>query len=428
MKISVHYAIVGPVAVLALAACASAPSPRVHPTNENVTHVIESAGADQVIYIRNGSSIPIVVTSLVIAQCENVSTPCDSVNPNIEVRPGQKRRVARVQPKHSKSRPRFQFRYLWRAPATAASVDPRGTIPGPESAELLARATGTIVMSLPLGRLQFVSIPSRENRVVDRERWHPQSLDGPDSLGFIALATDSTGWTEHELRLRHPDGREEVLLRRNGGILWHHAIGPIALAPVGGRIAFVRKQDDNVNNYAPLGVGPVEVWEPETRTVRQLPIKGLEQKPSWFPDGRRLAVAAPVGQTHNVFAVDVTTDERADLGVGDFPVVSTDGRTLLAHRGGAFVELVDVATRTSKPITLPGNLGPPLALIRSRYVVYRGLPTEGMPRDTTVNNSPLVGPKPTQTIKLVDLENGHFVTLIDVVDPRLAVSVSLRVR
>jgi len=299
---------------------------------------------------------------------------------------------------------------------------------GREVAALLARSHGTIVISQPLGRLKIVTFPSRAGGLVERDPWFPESLDGPDSAGTIALATDSTGWTEHQLRIRYADGREETLARRPGGILWHHAMGPIALAPVGGRIAFARKTGDTLNNYRPLNIGVLEMWDPATRSIRLLDAPGIEQKPAWFPDGRRLVfVHPPIEGTPRLVLLDVVSGEREQIAVGDVPVVSSDGRTILT-RQQAGLTLLEVATRTGKPITLPGNLAAPLALIDSRYVIYRALPTEGLPTGVTSNNSPLVGPKAMQSIKLIDLENGQFVTLVDLVDPRDHISVSLRIR
>jgi hypothetical protein len=331
-----------------------------------------------------------------------------------------------------------------------APVQPQ-TIPGPETPALLERLEGRVLVAKPLGELVEISIPAKSARTISpraKRGTSPQpqaSLSGPDRNGVIAFTTDlGDRWTEHAIRIVHPDGREEQLLRRPGGILWHKAMSAIALAPAGGRIAFVSKTGEKLNNYRPLGIGRLELWEPERRAIRSLDLPAVDRPPSWFPDGVRLAyvsldTASSGPRVPVVFVVDVTTGERRVVGSGDHPTVSTDGRTILVHLPDGGTVLVDVATRAQRPVTIPGlvprspfaaanRVGPVLALVDSRYVIYRALPTEGLPASLTTNNSPLVGPKRTQSIKLADLESGAFVTVVDVVDPRHELAASGRVR
>jgi hypothetical protein len=411
-------------------ACAGAPRRPAFATNDNVRARRDNQGADQVVFLDNSSSEAIVVTSVVLYGCSNTLTPCDSTAPNIEIGPGQTRIIARVQPSAPKARVRFGYRYKWvgRNPRRAPVPEIRVGMPGVESAALLERVSGTIVLAKPLAALELVSLPDKRSREIQRERWQAMSASGPDSAGNIALGTDTTEWKEHAIRLLHPDGREEVLARRPGGILWHNAISAVALAPVGGRISFASKTGENLNDYQPLGIGVLEMWDPTTRSIRRLSGKATGfSAPSWFPDGRRLAFTEPDSSGVRIVVLDVTTGARLTTIRGDFPMVSTDGRTMLVRQLNGIV-LVDVSTGASKPVTIPGNVRPPIAFIDSRYVVYQALPTEGMPTAQTTNNSPLVGAKSMLAVKLIDLERGEMVTLVDLVDPRLPVSASVRVR
>jgi hypothetical protein len=55
-------------------------------------------------------------------------------------------------------------------------------------------------------------------------------------------------------------------------------------------------------------------------------------------------------------------------------------------------------------------------------VLYWAWPTEGTEISFTENNSPLAGPKQMRSLKLVDLEDGRFQTVVPSIDPRRSVS------
>jgi len=58
-----------------------------------------------------------------------------------------------------------------------------------------------------------------------------------------------------------------------------------------------------------------------------------------------------------------------------------------------------------------------------RYLVYRGDVTPGAPSGLTTGNSPLVGPKRLQAVKVMDSQTGEFLTVLEGVDPRWPFSV-----
>jgi hypothetical protein len=80
----------------------------------------------------------------------------------------------------------------------------------------------------------------------------------------------------------------------------------------------------------------------------------------------------------------------------------------------------------SKPVTLPGYWGNEFALVKGRYALYVGHPTEGDTVRYTESNSPLVGPKQMLSIKVADIRDGGFQTVVRSVDPRRRLSFGLR--
>ncbi len=83
-----------------------------------------------------------------------------------------------------------------------------------------------------------------------------------------------------------------------------------------------------------------------------------------------------------------------------------------------------------------GEFGPPQALshtpkevtavlawLDDRYLVYRGNVTPGAPSGLTTSNSPLVGPKLLQAVKVMDTQTGEFLTVLEGVDPRSRIAV-----
>lgn len=64
------------------------------------------------------------------------------------------------------------------------------------------------------------------------------------------------------------------------------------------------------------------------------------------------------------------------------------------------------------------GLGTPVALIDQRYLLFTGAAHPQSPRELTVNNSPLVGPKTMLALKVMDLQTQAVLTLLEGVDPR----------
>ena len=191
------------------------------------------------------------------------------------------------------------------------------------------------------------------------------------------------------------------------------------------------------------------MWSTVTRELVARRPKVLDEGLAWFPGGKRLAFTALVERgaadalrkSHvpdgDVFAsatrawprepvvhvLDLDTGEATALHVGERAIVSPDGERLLVRDFENHWRVLDLAANTSRPFEAPGALYPgAIAFASDDVVLYWALPTEGAELRTTENNSPLVGKKPMRTLKLVDLRDGRFQTVLPYVDPRRAVS------
>lgn len=173
---------------------------------------------------------------------------------------------------------------------------------------------------------------------------------------------------------------------------------------------------------------------------------------AWFPDSRHLAVAArgPLGRQQpaptvsraepdpQIEIVDVVQGTRRVLGPGREVWVPPDGGPLLvrrhaldarhpdpkaAHDAWAYpprdLWLMDVESGAAHPLPrVPPEITGVIAWLDQRHLVYRGHVTPGAPSGLTTGNSPLVGPKRLQAIKVMDVQTGEFLTVLDGVDPR----------
>lgn len=116
----------------------------------------------------------------------------------------------------------------------------------------------------------------------------------------------------------------------------------------------------------------------------------------------------------------VETGAREMLAIGLDPLWSADQATLLFKVADDKRELRDLKTGVSRAIELPGTTGRfgAIDFVGPRQVLYWGLPTEGTEPESTVNNSPLIGPKQMVSLKVVDLDSLAFATVVPSIDPR----------
>jgi hypothetical protein len=85
--------------------------------------------------------------------------------------------------------------------------------------------------------------------------------------------------------------------------------------------------------------------------------------------------------------------------------------------------VLDLESNVSRPFVAAGATYPgAIAFADANTVLYWAWPTEGSTVELTEHNSPLVGPKQMRALKLVDLRDGRFQTVLPSVDPRRSVS------
>jgi hypothetical protein len=326
------------------------------------------------------------------------------------------------------------------------------TVNGPEATNLLSATHGYIVYDVPVGGIKAVALPGLNVITIrEEDKGHEpvHSVCGPDNNGRIVYVENHMGDdAKHFLKLTSVKGSEdELIFTRKGDALWDHVIGEyLALSPVGGLASFVGNLTPE-QMYKPdayLEVGPLEIWNIVTKSKIETKVIALDAGLTWFPDGRKLVYTKltlrteipPVDSGCNVrssfgnewptipavFVYDLLDHSSTFLYAGWHPVVSPDGKSVLVSGFEKNHCLVNVETRTAVPIDWPSQYGSVIAFTSSNVILHMGLPTAGAKPKWTNHNSPLVGPKPMFSIKLNNLSNGAFQTVLDYVDPRREIS------
>ncbi len=333
---------------------------------------------------------------------------------------------------------------------------PLPMLKGPEAEDLIPKVEGWIVMDKPKGGIVALSLPSLEERTViapGEKRGFVHALSGPDAKGRIVFVEESFQMDRYSVQTLQLDGTGERLLFGGAGSpLWDNVTGSvIALHPLNGLIAFLGKLSDAQMHRpaALLEEGPLKIWSIEDGAERDTGVLARDGSLSWLPDGDRIAYckllprdagsslpAMPedfvkhVGKWSRVPAVhilDLRTKENRFVAWGSGAVPSPDGRTLLVqpeYEGKC--RLVDLKTGESKVMEWPGGSGTAVAFVGPGLVLCMGLPTEGAPVKYTEHYSPLAGPRPLWSLKLVEISTGRFQTVREHFDPRTNRSFGLR--
>lgn len=332
------------------------------------------------------------------------------------------------------------------------------TVAGPEHAELDNRMKGYVVFDRPVGGLVAVSLESSQE-VILREPdggGTVHSVSGPDDQGRIAFVENHMDEERHLLKVIRLDGTlDQTLFEREGDALWSYngdEIGDyLALAPTGGLVAFVENLEP-VGMQAPsarLSRGRLAVWDVDSGREMGTDAQALDGQLDWFPDGKRVVYSDLVlreqglelmrrhvdsdeafskdfahwDQIPVVFAYDVEKGSAVALHVGMQPAVSGDGRIVFIRGHDVHWRLYSVEDDDSRSFEAPGGIWPGvIGFVEPSLPLYWAWPTEGARRGWTTSNSPLVGPKPMRTLKVMDLATGEFRTVIPSIDPRRTVS------
>ena len=309
--------------------------------------------------------------------------------------------------------------------------------------------TGTLLVNE--SDILAITLPSLKESVAWKRTGsaNAHSIAGPDLKGRVALVKNDMMARRHWLLVIDTvTGNETELFSRNGDALWgdnrgHHPVGEaLALSPTLGRLALQvnLKAYQITNPPAYMDRGPIEIWDMATRKRTLLPVDALDAGLSWFPDGRRLAFTRLVtpreagrldpgtdgfmsdfvgGSDVPVISIlDIATGKVSTLCPGWNPLVSDDGRWIVAGDYEQRWRIVEVATGKSIPTTAKQQWSMPIALFGNHHALCFAEQDNPGDKRYTEHNSPLVGPKDMPRIVFAQLGSVNAQTVFRYIDPR----------
>ncbi|MHB8882791.1 MAG: TolB-like translocation protein [Thermodesulfovibrionales bacterium] len=329
------------------------------------------------------------------------------------------------------------------------------TIPGPETKGISKDLNGTLLFDKPVGGLVSISLSSKKEKLIrnpGESSGFVHSVSGPDINGRIAIIENHMENERHLLKIYEMNNDTvSTIFERKGDVLWGDAAGDyLALSPANGYVALVTNTS-SVQLRGPdvlLKYGTLEIWDIKTKNKLSIECRALDDRLSWFPDGKHLVFVDLLNQNvanklyltkdstnkrygksnlqwprvPTVSILNIETGDVKHLFIGWSPIVSEDGDAIMMgdHDNNWIIFYLNEAI--IKPVYPPGITWFGALHLTHNTVFYWGLPTEGTELKTTENNSPLVGPKPMYTLKVAEFETGKYETVIPYIDPRRKIS------
>jgi hypothetical protein len=311
--------------------------------------------------------------------------------------------------------------------------DPVKTVDGPEASDLASRVSGYVLMSEPVGGIIGVKLPTLEKIIVrapDKGAWPVIALGGPDTVGRIVFIEQNVANKIDDFTLKtiKVDGSDEQLILSRTGK--NSPLGDdVALSVDGRQAAFVGNTEGVQLSKAYVEVGQLEIVDLTSKSPKQTGIKAYKGRVSWFPDGERLAYLELIPkqqlepklladvekedlyykeweQMPVVHILEVKTGKKTLLGIGDDPLVSPDGKSVLVDG----YRLIEVASGAWKPVRWPGKRGAAFALLGADLLIYRAVPTTGSKPE--YRGTSMGGWEQLLPLKLGDARTGKFLTLV----------------
>lgn len=128
------------VIVTGVACASSSEMIYVAPSPETITTYLEAGydGRSQNIVVRNSSTVEIVVTSINITTCDNITNPCGVRRLQVSVKPGNEERIATIRTANTARRTNFRYRWTWQHGADVPDIPtslPPDTVAAEEGAQ-----------------------------------------------------------------------------------------------------------------------------------------------------------------------------------------------------------------------------------------------------------------------------------------------------
>lgn len=327
----------------------------------------------------------------------------------------------------------------------------RYCVSGPEALDLLERAHGTLLLAPPDGALETLSLPDAARRTaLDANAVSAVvRVAGPDRRGRFAVVAHSERERVHTLQRIDEHGRAEVIFEGRGEFGDEAQLGQhVALDANGELLAFVaRPRPVHVGGAdARRMEGDLDLWRIEGREHWPTSLRALDDTLEWVPGAPRLVFTAFVegdlarellerhvaesdgfGRSSRdwkrvpvVHEFDFTRWTVRALHVGEHPLVAPDGRSILLRDLDQNWRLLDLERDQSRAVRAPGAIWPgAVAFVDCDTALYWARPTEGVASNDAVGAARCA-------LKLLDLRNGTFQTVVPSLDPRSRLSYASR--